>query len=124
VGQRLLPHRREPAADRTGPGPHRINSLTCLHFVTKACDTIHTLNSGSYPAKATADLLTYAHSVSPVSYLSRVKAPTLLVQGQSDSLFNLNEATATYKTLKAQGTTTKMVWQSWGHSGGMTDRLR
>ncbi|MET7575469.1 CocE/NonD family hydrolase [Streptomyces sp. NPDC005492] len=101
--------------------PTRVNSLVCLHFVTKACDTVRTLNSGSYPAKATADLLGYARGVSPVTYLNRVKAPTLLVQGQADTLFNLNEATATYKTLKAQGTTTKMVWQSWGHSGGMTD---
>ncbi|MCT9076663.1 CocE/NonD family hydrolase [Streptomyces fulvoviolaceus] len=101
--------------------PSRINSLGCLHFVTKACDTVRTLNSGSYPADRTAELLDYSHSVSPVSYLSRVEAPTLLVQGQADSLFNLNEATATYKTLKAQGTRTKMIWQSWGHSGGLTD---
>ncbi|MFI5880139.1 CocE/NonD family hydrolase [Streptomyces sp. NPDC051554] len=101
--------------------PTRINSLSCVHFVTRACAIIRTLNSGSYPARATADLLAYAHSVSPASYLNRVKAPTLLVQGQADTLFNLNEATATYKTLKAQGTTAKMIWQSWGHSGGMTD---
>lgn len=99
--------------------PSRFNSLTCLHFVSKACDTIRTLNSGSYPADRTTELLSYARSVSPVSYLSRVKAPTLLVQGQADSLFNLNEATATYKALKAQGTQVKMVWQNWGHSGGM-----
>ncbi|MES5818925.1 CocE/NonD family hydrolase [Streptomyces sp. RG80] len=99
--------------------PSRINSLGCLHFVTDACDTIRTLNSGSYPADRTADLLAYSRGVSPVSYLGRVKAPTLLVQGQADSLFNLNEATATYRTLKAQGTPTKMIWQSWGHSGGM-----
>ena len=41
----------------------------------------------------------------------------LLMQGENDTLFNLNEAVATYKTLKAQGTPVKMVWQSWGHSG-------
>jgi putative CocE/NonD family hydrolase len=111
-GQPLL----EPSLD-----PSRINSLACLHFVTKACDTVRNLNSGRYPAKQTAELLAYARSVSPVSYLNRVKAPTLLVQGQADSLFNLNEATATYKTLKGQGTPTKMIWQSWGHSGGITD---
>ncbi|MFD3836536.1 CocE/NonD family hydrolase [Streptomyces sp. NPDC058642] len=99
--------------------PSRINSLDCLHFVTAACRTVRALNSGSYPADRTAELLAYSRSVSPVSYLSRVKAPTLLVQGQADSLFNLNEATATYKTLKAQGTPAKMIWQSWGHSGGM-----
>nr|WP_231905706.1 CocE/NonD family hydrolase [Streptomyces davaonensis] len=101
--------------------PSRINSLSCLHFVTRACDTIRTLNSGSYPADRTAELLAYARSVSPVSYLGRVKAPTLLIQGQADSLFNLNEATATYKALKARGTTAKMIWQSWGHSGGISD---
>ncbi|RFC71366.1 CocE/NonD family hydrolase [Streptomyces sp. AcE210] len=111
-GQPLL----EPSLD-----PSRINKLTCLHFVTDACETISTLNSGRYPSYKTGPMLDYARSVSPVSYLKQVKAPTLLVQGQSDSLFNLNEAQATYGTLKAQGTTTKMIWQSWGHSGGLTD---
>ncbi|MFD5794335.1 CocE/NonD family hydrolase [Streptomyces diastatochromogenes] len=101
--------------------PSRIDSLACRHFVTEACETIRTLNSGSYPARATAELLAYLRSVSPVSYLNRVEAPTLLVQGQADSLFNLNEATATYQTLKARGVPTRMIWQSWGHSGGTTD---
>ncbi|MEU3930955.1 CocE/NonD family hydrolase [Streptomyces sp. NPDC029044] len=110
-GQPLL----QPALD-----PSRINSLACLHFVTEACRTVHTLNSGSYPADRTAELLAFAHRVSPVSYLHRVRTPTLLVQGQADTLFNLNEATATYRTLKAQGTPVKMIWQSWGHSGGLT----
>ncbi|MFJ3417549.1 CocE/NonD family hydrolase [Streptomyces sp. NPDC086082] len=107
----------------TVPGldPTRVNSLSCVHFVSRACAIIRTLNSGSYPPAATADLLAYARGVSPVTYLKQVKAPTLLVQGQADTLFNLNEATATYKTLTAQGTTTKMIWQSWGHSGGMSD---
>lgn len=98
--------------------PSRFNRLDCLHFAARACETIRLLNSGRYPADETRAMLDYARSVSPVSYLDRVEAPTLIVQGQADSLFNLNEATATYKTLKAQGTTAKMIWQSWGHSGG------
>lgn len=98
--------------------PSRFGSLDCLHFAARACDTIRLLNSGRYPADRTAEMLDYARGVSPVSYLNRVKAPTLLVQGQADSLFNLNEVSATYKTLKAQGTPTKMIWQAWGHSGG------
>ncbi|MFF9511235.1 CocE/NonD family hydrolase [Streptomyces sp. NPDC014724] len=98
--------------------PSRFGSLSCLHFAAQACDTIRLLNSGRYPADRTAAMLDYARGVSPVAHLSGVKAPTLLVQGQADSLFNLNEATATYNTLKAQGTTTKMIWQAWGHSGG------
>ncbi|WP_199846425.1 CocE/NonD family hydrolase [Streptomyces sp. CB01201] len=98
--------------------PSRWGTLGCVHFVSDACKTIGLLNSGSYPAAPTAAMLRYARSVSPVSYLDRVEAPTLLIQGQTDSLFNLNEATATYKALKDNGTTTKMIWQSWGHSGG------
>ncbi|MFD5679440.1 CocE/NonD family hydrolase [Streptomyces bacillaris] len=98
--------------------PSRFNRLDCLHFAAQACKTIRLLNSGRYPADKADAMLAYARSVSPVSYLDRVKAPTLIVQGQADSLFNLNEATATYQTLKAQGTPAKMIWQSWGHSGG------
>ncbi|WP_328307958.1 CocE/NonD family hydrolase [Streptomyces sp. NBC_00442] len=98
--------------------PSRWGTLGCVHFAPDACKTIGLLNSGSYPAAPTAAMLRYARSVSPVTYLDRVEAPTLLIQGQTDSLFNLNEATATYNTLKGNGTTTKMIWQSWGHSGG------
>ncbi|MFD9498174.1 CocE/NonD family hydrolase [Streptomyces sp. NPDC060035] len=98
--------------------PSRFGSLTCLHFAPRACDTIRLLNSGRYPAAEADAMLDYARSVSPASYLQGVTTPTLLVQGQADSLFNLNEATATYRALDAQGTTTKMIWQAWGHSGG------
>jgi ABC-2 type transport system ATP-binding protein len=52
--------------------------------------------------------------------MSDVTAPTLLVQGQKDTLFNLQEAAATYRAMQAQGTEVKMIWQSWGHSLGGT----
>ncbi|MFK4252119.1 CocE/NonD family hydrolase [Streptomyces angustmyceticus] len=99
--------------------PSRAGGAGCLHFVARACDSKRLLDSGSYPAARTREVLAYLRSVSPVSYLSSVRAPTLLVQGEDDTLFNLNEAAATYRTLTAQGTPAKMIWQSWGHSGGM-----
>ena len=49
--------------------------------------------------------------------MRKVQAPTLIVQGQSDTLFNLNEGIANYRALKAQGTPTKMIWMNGGHSG-------
>jgi putative CocE/NonD family hydrolase len=104
-----------------GIDPSRVGGAGCLHFIAEACRTTRLLASGSYPADRTPQMLKYARSVSPVSYLSQVRTPTLLVQGQADTLFNLNEAQRTYETLKAQGTDTKMIWQSWGHSGGLTD---
>ncbi|MEP6761062.1 MAG: hypothetical protein ABJA93_06820 [Sporichthyaceae bacterium] len=40
------------------------------------------------------------------------------MQGQKDTLFNLQEAAATYRGMQEQGTEVKMIWQSWGHSLG------
>jgi ABC-2 type transport system ATP-binding protein len=50
------------------------------------------------------------------TYINKIRIPTLLMQGQGDSLFNLREAATTYRELRAQGTPVKMIWQSWGHS--------
>ena len=86
----------------------------CPNFRDEACAAAAQLNSVGYPDQATLDLARHA---SVGSYLGRIKAPTLLVQGQNDTLFNLQEAVATYRGLRAQGTPTRMVWQSWGHSG-------
>jgi len=41
-----------------------------------------------------------------------------LLTSCGDSLFDLQQAVATYRALKKQHTPVKMVWQSWGHSGG------
>ncbi|MGC4935975.1 CocE/NonD family hydrolase [Gordonia sp. DT30] len=53
---------------------------------------------------------------SVASYLNRIRIPTLLIQGQTDTLFNINEALATYRGLQANGIDTKMIWMSGGHS--------
>jgi ABC-2 type transport system ATP-binding protein len=50
------------------------------------------------------------------SYMSSITVPTLLLQGENDTLFNLNEAIENYDALRAQGTPVDMIWQSWGHS--------
>jgi ABC-2 type transport system ATP-binding protein len=51
------------------------------------------------------------------TYFPKIKVPTLIIQGQSDTLFNLNEGVANYQALKKQGTPTKMIWINGGHSG-------
>ncbi|MGC5360408.1 CocE/NonD family hydrolase [Streptomyces sp. DT24] len=98
--------------------PSRFGSLSCLHFEVRVCEAVRLLNSGRLKDGSAADVIDYLRAVSPVSYLDRIETPTLLVQGQDDTLFNLNEATATYRALKARGTEVKMIWQAWGHSGG------
>jgi ABC-2 type transport system ATP-binding protein len=85
----------------------------CPNFADAACAAAVRLNTTGYPDSNTLELARHA-SVS--TYLKKVTAPTLVVQGQKDTLFNLQEAVATFQGLRAQGTPTRMVWQSWGHS--------
>ena len=89
------------------------NFPPCPNFADDACAAAVRLNTLGYPDASTLHLARHA---SVASYAKRVKAPTLVVQGQKDTLFNLQEAVATYGALRAQGTPTRMIWQSWGHS--------
>jgi ABC-2 type transport system ATP-binding protein len=86
----------------------------CPNFADFVCPALVTAGSTGYFQPNAISALRHA---SVASYVSKVKIPVLLVQGENDTLFNLNEAAATYRSLKAQGTPVKMIWQSWGHSG-------
>jgi len=87
----------------------------CPNFARRACRGKAQLDATGYPA---AETLRFARHASVTAFLDDIKVPTLLVQGQADTLFNLQEAVATYTGLRRQGTPVRMVWQSWGHSDG------
>lgn len=85
----------------------------CPNFATFVCPALVTAGTlGYFDPTAQANL----RHASVTSYMSRIKVPTLIVQGEGDTLFNLNEGIANYRALQAQGTEVKMIWQSWGHS--------
>ena len=86
----------------------------CPNFADWVCPALVTAGTTGY---FQPDAIAAARHASVASFMTRVKVPVLLMQGENDTLFNLNEAVATYRALKAQGTPVKMVWQSWGHSG-------
>ncbi|MFN2563369.1 MAG: CocE/NonD family hydrolase [Jatrophihabitans sp.] len=86
----------------------------CTNFADFVCPALATAGTTGYLQPGDVAALRHA---SVASFMTKIKIPTLLMQGENDTLFNLNEAAATYKALKAQGTTVKMVWHSWGHSG-------
>jgi predicted acyl esterase len=92
-------------------------NVGCPNFADQACPAKAQMDALGYPDQDTLDLARHA-SVS--SYMSRIRIPTLLAQGEDDTLFDLQEAAATYRALRRQGTPVKMIWQSWGHSGGGT----
>ena len=65
---------------------------------------------------------------SPVTVTDRIAAPTLLVQGEQDTLFGLDQADATARQLAAAGTTVSVAWYSGGHDGeppgpGLRERI-
>ncbi|MGH3712226.1 MAG: alpha/beta fold hydrolase [Micromonosporaceae bacterium] len=93
--------------------PNRM--VGCPNFHDPVCVAKAQIEATGYPSP---EMTALGRHASVTSYLSRITAPTLLLQGQKDSLFNLQEAIATYRGLKAQGTPVAMVWQSWGHSLG------
>jgi len=54
---------------------------------------------------------------SPKSVVGDITAPTLLVQGEKDTLFPLSEADANARAIAANGATVAVTWYNGGHDG-------
>ncbi|MFJ3204260.1 alpha/beta fold hydrolase [Streptomyces sp. NPDC086989] len=61
---------------------------------------------------------------SPSAVGDRIKVPTLIVQGQDDSLFPLDQADAMAKAIAANGAPVSVDWAAGGHDGGMPESGR
>ena len=53
-----------------------------------------------------------------------MRAPTLLIQGENDSLFGLDQADANYRAIHRNGAPVDMVWFAGGHDGGNQETAR
>ncbi|TQJ51962.1 alpha/beta fold hydrolase [Phycicoccus sp. SLBN-51] len=103
----------------TGATIDPARNVGCPNFVLEACQAKATLDTLGFP---TEDTYRLTDRVSVAHYLDDVRVPTFLIQGENDTLFNLQEAVATYRGLKQRGVDVAMAWQSWGHSGGTNGR--
>ena len=90
---------------------------TCPGYDPRICPELARSAALGYPSPEMINLL---RASSMVSFRSAVRAPTLLMQGEADTLFTIEEAVATYQELKANRVPVKLVLQSWGHSNGVT----
>lgn len=95
---------------RTEPSP----PSTCPNYDQLMCARHDQLVTDGYPDAAT---MAKFRTNSIASRMDRLQVPVLLEQGENDSLFNLQEAVATYSALRKRQTPVRMLWQSWGHSG-------
>jgi ABC-2 type transport system ATP-binding protein len=87
----------------------------CGRFARDVCDVYLTVTT---TGRATADAVALLHRSSPATVLDRIKAPTLLIQGEADSLFPLAEADANARGIAAAGTPVRVAWFTGGHDGG------
>jgi putative CocE/NonD family hydrolase len=85
----------------------------CANFEPQVCQALLEVATLGHPSAAS---IAFLRSKSVGNYLPEVTVPTMLGQGQADTLFNLQESVATYTALKAQRTPVSLTWQSWGHS--------
>jgi len=90
-------------------------NVGCPNFDNQACTAKSEMDALGYPDPTT---LAFARQASVESYLANLHVPTLLMQGQSDTLFDLQESVATYEAMRVRGVPVHLVWQSWGHSNG------
>jgi ABC-2 type transport system ATP-binding protein len=108
-----------------GAGPAAGAFNPCGAFTLQLCRAYaETARTG----RPTPALLALLRRSSPAPVLDRIAAPTLLIQGETDTLFPLSEADANARGIAANGTPVKMYWYAGGHDAGgdlaQTDRQR
>ncbi|MFD7865592.1 alpha/beta fold hydrolase [Streptomyces sp. NPDC059783] len=95
----------------------------CEKFEKQLCAMYQRVAVTGKPDAAARDLLT---ARSPSAVADRIKVPTLIVQGQTDSLFPLGQADAMARAVRANGAPVAVDWIAGGHDGGdpETDRVQ
>ncbi|MEU0376986.1 alpha/beta fold hydrolase [Streptomyces cyaneofuscatus] len=93
----------------------------CEKFEKKLCEMYERVAVSGKPDAEARALLTER---SPSAVADRIKVPSLLLQGQSDSLFPLGHADAMQKAISANGAPVSVDWISGGHDGGDNETSR
>ncbi|MGW1798090.1 CocE/NonD family hydrolase [Streptomyces sp. NPDC001984] len=87
----------------------------CAQFEPALCAMYNRVAESGKPDAAARKLL---DERSPSAVGARIKVPTLLLQGQTDSLFTLAQSDAAAKAIRANGSPVDVDWIAGGHDGG------
>ncbi|WP_089105283.1 CocE/NonD family hydrolase [Streptomyces hyaluromycini] len=93
----------------------------CANFQPELCAMYNRVAESGKPDAAAVKLL---EERSPSAVGDRIKVPTLLFQGQTDSLFTLSQSDAAAKAIKANGAPVDVDWIAGGHDGGDLETSR
>ncbi len=96
-------------------GPNSAAQAQCGRFAADVCQAYLDMAT---TGRATPDAIALLRRSSPASVINQIKAPTLLIQGEADSLFPLSEADANARGIAAGGTPVRVAWFTGGHDGG------
>jgi ABC-2 type transport system ATP-binding protein len=107
------------AAPPTTPVP--TGSSGCGRFQPLICAMYERVAVAGKPDAEARNLL---DARSPSAVGDRIKVPTLIMQGQADSLFPLGHADAMAKKITANGAPVAVDWISGGHDGGDSEDPR
>lgn len=87
----------------------------CEKFEPALCEMYERVAESGVPDAEARGLL---EARSPSAVAERIDVPTLLLQGQSDSLFPLGQADAAARAIRANGAPVAVDWIAGGHDGG------
>ncbi|MGH3589316.1 MAG: alpha/beta hydrolase family protein, partial [Pseudonocardia sp.] len=87
----------------------------CGRFRPEVCAAY---NQAATTAAPTPEMVALLRRSSPAAVAGNITAPTLLIQGERDTLFGLDQADATARQLASAGAPLKVVWYAGGHDGG------
>ncbi|WP_225635120.1 CocE/NonD family hydrolase [Streptomyces solaniscabiei] len=95
----------------------------CDRFEDSLCRMYQRVAESGVPDAEAVKLL---RERSPQAVGERIEVPTLLAQGQTDSLFPLGQADAAARAIRANGAPVDVDWIAGGHDGGdlETDRVQ
>ncbi|MFE1835811.1 CocE/NonD family hydrolase [Streptomyces sviceus] len=93
----------------------------CAKFEPQICAMYQRVAQSGVPDAQAEKML---EERSPSAVAKDIKVPTLLVQGQTDSLFPLNQADAAAKAIRANGAPVDVDWIAGGHDGGDLETSR
>ncbi|MCW2526131.1 MAG: transporter related protein [Pseudonocardiales bacterium] len=111
-----------PNVRGSGTAPASSAQSGCGRFSAEICSAYQQLAQGNSPDVSLLPLLSAS---SPASILNKITAPTLLTQGEQDSLFPLSEADANARGIAANGTPVAVRWRAGGHdTGSGTDQAQ
>jgi ABC-2 type transport system ATP-binding protein len=98
--------------DRIGIASSSDDSVNCGRFAPDVCAAYQEAARTGTPNAA---LRATMRQASPASVINRITAPTLLTQGEQDSLFPLTQADANARGIAKNGTPVRVVWRPGGH---------